>query len=117
MGTLSFITSQHIAEIDDRTLAHLQIVICNKLRRDEKFLLTLAPADGTSGPVTVLWMTSALSIIFTYTLPTRHPINTAWLHLLADAAATNTGLWVVPEPDIAAAPEMELPTHRERVLA
>ena len=104
MGTLEYVTAQHIAEIDDRTLAHLQVVICNKLRRDERFTLSLSPEDGVSGPLTVLWMTSALPLRFTYSLPIRHSLNTAWLQLLADTAASSAGLWLVPEPEPERAP-------------
>lgn len=116
MGTLEYVTSQHIAEIDDRTLAHLQIVICNKLRRAERFTLRLAPQDGISGPVTVLWLDGSLPLIFTYTQPARHTINPAWLHLLADAAASNAGLWVIPEPDRSPS-VVQVPERRERILA
>ncbi|MFE1664058.1 hypothetical protein [Microbacterium sp. P02] len=116
MGTLEYVTSQHIAEIDDRTLAHLQLVICNKLRRDERFTLRLSPEDGISGPVRVLWMTSALPIVFTYSVPARHVYNTAWLHLLADAASSSGGLWVVPEPVMPGAPA-PAPARREAVMA
>ncbi|WP_404432377.1 hypothetical protein LG299_00260 [Microbacterium lacus] len=112
MGTLEYVTAHHIAEIDDRTLAHLQIVICSKLRRDEKFTLRLAPADGFSGPVTVLWLSSSLPLCFQYSLPTHHEINGAWLRLLADAASSNAGLWIMPEPAVAA-PAVQHPTPRE----
>lgn len=98
MGTLEYVTAEHIAEIDDRTLAHLQVVICSKLRRDERFTLRLAPADRAAGPVTVLWMTSTIPVVFTFTQPTRHTLNPEWLRLLAEAAASNAGLWVIPEP-------------------
>lgn len=98
MGTLEYVTAQHIAEIDDRTLAHLQVVICAKLRRDERFTLRLAPADGVRGPVTVLWLSSSLPLRFEYSLPTHHDLNPAWLRLLSEAAASVKGLWLVPEP-------------------
>ncbi|HEX5728421.1 hypothetical protein [Microbacterium sp.] len=116
MGTLEYVAAQYIAEIDDRTLAHLQIVICNKLRRDERFTLRLEPGDGTSGPVTVMWLTSALPLLFTYSRPTRHDINGAWLQLLADAATSNAGLWVVPEPELRA-PTSEQTARPERMRA
>lgn len=116
MGTLEYVASQHIAEIDDRTLTHLQIVICSKLRRDERFTLRLSPEDGYSGPVTVLWMTSTLPLIFTFTAPARHVINPAWLHLLADAAASNAGLWLIPEHELEPT-RHEQPVKREKVAA
>ena len=116
MGTLEYVAAQYIAEIDDRTLAHLQIVICNKLRRDERFTLRLEPADGISGPVTVLWVTSALPLLFTYSQPARHNINPAWLQLLADAATSNAGLWVVPEPELLPSTSARH-TRREKIPA
>ena len=94
------VTDQRIAEIDDRTLSHLQIVIFLKLQRDERFTFRLAPADGKSGPLTVLWMTSSLPLRFTYSSDTRPIINTAWLQRLADAAGSSSGLWIVPEPEL-----------------
>ena len=118
MGTLEYVTPQHIAEIDDRTLAHLQIVICNKLRRDERFTLRLSPQDGISGPVTVLWMAASLPLRFEYLRQTKHIINPAWLQLLADAAASNSGLWVIPEPLPVVAPSVgERVGRREQVAA
>ena len=118
MGTLEYVTDQHIAEIDDRTLAHLQIVICLKLRRDERFTLRLAPGDGISGPVTVLWMSSSLPLRFTYSTATRPVINSAWLHRLAHAAASSTGLLIVPEPGPTRPPSASgRPVRQEEVAA
>lgn len=116
MGTLEYVTSQHVAEVEDRTLAHLQIVICSKLRRNERFTLKLGPGDGVSGPVTVLWMTASLPLSFTYSSPVAHPINRSWLHLLAEAASSTSGLWVVPEPG-SVTHAAERPGRREKVSA
>lgn len=116
MGTLEYVTAQHIAEIDDRTLVHLQIVICSKLRRNERFTLKLAPADGISGPVTVLWLSASIPLVFGYSVPTSHVINPGWLRLLADAAASTKGLWIVPEPQPAPS-EAEHSGLREKIHA
>ena len=118
MGTLHYIAAQYAAEIEDRTLAHLQIVICNKLRRNERFTLTLSPADGFSGSETVLWFASSLPVRFSYASAAHLDINTAWLYQLADAACSRTGLRIVPEPkqEPAAAPVAQ-PARRENVPA
>lgn len=116
MGTLEYVTAQHIAEIDDRTLAHLQIVICNKLRRDERFTLTLSPTEGASGPKSVLWLTSSLPLRFTYSSPEPQIINRAWLNVLADAAFSSAGLRLIPEPE-PGTPSSRRPARREDVPA
>lgn len=118
MGTLNYVDARYTAEIDDRTLAHLQIVICNKLRRNERFTLTLSPADGFDGPATVLWLASSLPVRFSYSTAEPQVINTAWLYLLAEAAAGRTGLRIVPEPEHVHAPAAAPhPARRERVTA
>lgn len=124
MGTLDYIAAGYVAEVDDRILAHLQIVICNKLRRNERFTLTLPPENGAKGPVNVLWFEASLPVRFTYSSPDRPAINPAWLYLLADAASGRTGLRVVPEPqpEPAAAPAqatapVHAPARREPISA
>lgn len=116
MGTLEYVSSQYIAEIDDYTLAHLQVIICNKLRRNERFTLKLSPPNGESGPTKVLWLSASLPLTFTYLHPANRPLNTRWLHLLAEAACSSEGLWVVPEPQ-PASQNGHRPAQRENALA
>ena len=99
MGYLIYDGDTAEIHMDDRTLAHLQIVICNKLRRNERFNLDLSPKDGFDGPATTLWFESSLPVRFTYSTAEPQAINTSWLYLLADAACSRTGLRLVPEPE------------------
>lgn len=83
-------------EIEDRTLAHLQVVIIDKLRRQERFPLVLQ--DGRQERV--IWMSPETPLQFVYH-GNRHPVlNRAWLEVLAEAAGSTQGLTVVPEPPI-----------------
>ncbi|WP_136709999.1 ATP-dependent DNA ligase [Agromyces sp. H66] len=81
-------------DIEDRTLAHLQVVIIDKLRRQERFPLVLQ--DGKQERV--IWMSPETPLQFVYH-GNRHPVlNRAWLEVLAEAAGSTQGLTVVPEP-------------------
>lgn len=81
-------------DIEDRTLAHLQVVIIDKLRRQERFPLVLE--DGKQERV--IWMTPETPLQFVYH-GNRHPVlNRTWLEVLAEAAGSTRGLTVVPEP-------------------
>jgi hypothetical protein len=49
MGKLLYGTPPTELEVEDRALAHLQVVVVNKFRRGECFAFSLpsSPADGT----------------------------------------------------------------------
>src|SRR6188474_830967 len=51
-------------EIDDRTLTHLRIVIMNKLRRSESFMLDLTMSDGSGHRS--FWINRAVPIQFQF---------------------------------------------------
>ena len=81
--------------IDDRILAHLQVVIINKLRRRESFTFTWRDEGGHDS---VCWIGPAIGLEFVYS-GNRHPLlNREWLELLAGSANSNAGLMVMPEP-------------------
>ena len=80
--------------IDDRVLAHLQVVIINKLRRRESFTFTWRQG----GHDAVCWMAPAIALEFVYWSDDHPPLNRKWLETLAGEASANAGLRVVPEP-------------------
>lgn len=84
--------------IDDRALAHLQIVILQKLRRVESFAFSwVEPTSNGSGRSTI-WLHPNVTLQFHY-LGTRTPsINEAWVAELSELAYSNSGLRLVPEP-------------------
>ena len=47
MGRFIYDTMSNAIEIDDRTLAHLRIVVMNKMRRSESFMFEFEPGDGS----------------------------------------------------------------------
>ncbi|WP_242492346.1 hypothetical protein, partial [Agromyces binzhouensis] len=93
MGTLVY-DSRLSIPVDDRTLAHLQVVILGKLRRREHFAFT-ATVDGRE---VGLWLGPSVALEFRYADRRRPAMNRAWLELLADVAASRDGLVIAPEP-------------------
>jgi len=80
--------------IDDRVLAHLQVVVINKLRRRESFTFTWE--DGTQEAV--CWIGPSIPLEFVYSGNRRPLLNREWLELMAMSANANSGLVVMPEP-------------------
>ena len=93
MGTLIYNGGISLA-VDDRTMAHLQVVIINKLRRRESFTFTWD--DGATQ--TVCWIAPSIAIEFVFSGNRRPVLNRNWLELLALSANANGGLVAVPEP-------------------
>ncbi len=111
MGTLSYGYPPHNCAFDDRTLAHLQIVIVHKLRFGEAFCFSCV----SGGEPTTLWLSPGIPLLFEIAEPTGIPINRAWLLALERSARTVQGLRVVDEPlpsspDTAPRPSREV-TH------
>ena len=80
--------------IDDRVLAHLQVVVINKLRRRESFTFTCE--DGSQEAV--CWMGPSIPLEFVYSGNRQPLLNREWLELMAMSANSNSGLVVMPEP-------------------
>jgi hypothetical protein len=98
VGKLVYGNSDLKIVIDDRVLAHLQIVIVAKLRRNESFLLnwTNEPAvgDGRSS----VWLHQAIPLYFVFDSTENPQINRQWLEMLTVAASSAGGLRLVEEP-------------------
>jgi hypothetical protein len=80
--------------LDDRVLAHLQIVIVDKLRRRESFGLNL---KGDAVMVT-MWLTCYTPLQFIYEGNRQPRINWRWVELLAAEAGFSGMLELLPEP-------------------
>lgn len=93
MGTLVYDDGRP-AEFEDRTLWHLQVIIVDKLRRQERFPFTWSDGRRT---VTV-WIGPNTPLEFVYRGNRRPRLNRAWLEELALSAGSIGGLVVVPEP-------------------
>ena len=93
MGQLLYGTSSEAFELDDRILAHVEIVTLAKLRRREPFAIQLEMPDG--GRAT-LWVGPDSQVQFRFG-PGDHEINRSWLEVLIDSANSPAGLRIVPE--------------------
>jgi hypothetical protein len=80
--------------LDDRVLAHLQIVIVDKLRRRESFGLNLK-SDGT---MVTMWLSCYTPLQFIYEGNRQPRINWRWVDLLAAEAGFTGMLELRPEP-------------------
>ncbi len=99
MGHLLYGSPPTQLEIDDRTLAHLQIVIVGKLRRNESFTLTI-PGDDTTGiGRRTLWMNCTIPVQFSYFGSKMPAVNKEWIIVLDRAASSGQGLFPVKEPE------------------
>ncbi len=98
MGTLLYGSPPSEIPMEDRLLAHLKVVIVNKLRRSEPFLLSweISPADG-SGRRSV-WMHESIPLQFRF-VGSRVPVlNSAWIEQMMLASMSSEGLRIMPEP-------------------
>ena len=105
MGRFIYDTAGNSVDIEDRTLAHLRIVIMNKLRRSEPFMFDIEIGDGSGRRS--FWISPSVPVQFHF-FGSRHPrINRAWVEELMLVASGPNGLTIVPEPaeqDIPAVP-------------
>lgn len=100
MGRLLYGSPPVAFEMDDRTLAHVEIVVIAKLRRSESFGFSL-PGKGDAR--TSIWVSPASDVQFEY-LKGSQEINRAWLELLIESANSPQGLRLVPEPEASSTP-------------
>jgi hypothetical protein len=83
--------------IDDRTLAHLQVVILDKLRRDESFALELRDDRH----IQTLWVNRRCALAFHYSGNRQPALNHNWLELMSAEAGIGGVLRILPEPPAA----------------
>lgn len=92
-----FIYGQREIEIEDRTLAHVKIVILTKLRRNESFAFNVVrePHDG-SGRST-LWIHPAMQLEFSFYGSRSPDFNREWVEGMLQTANSPEGLRILPE--------------------
>lgn len=95
MGALQYGFTDNVIEFDDRVLAHLQLVICAKLRRGES--LTFTFADRSSRGRRTIFLSNAIPLQFQYTTETASAMNREWLEELSILANSASGLRIVEE--------------------
>lgn len=85
-------------ELDDRVLAHLQVVIGQKLRRGEPFFFTWRNDASLGDGRTTVWLHPQAAIVFKFHGSRQPTLNRTWLEALTHTANSGSGLYLVPEP-------------------
>jgi len=85
-------------DFDDRTLAHLQLVIGNKLRRGEPFHFTWRDDISIGDGRTTVWLHPGCALVYKFYGGRKPQLNAAWIDALAFTANSPSGLYLVPEP-------------------
>lgn len=97
MGTLTY-DSTLTADIDDRTLAHIQIVIGAKLLRNEPFYFAWKDNPSLGEGRSIIWVHPAVPLAFKFVGSRMPLINREWIDTLMVSANTPGGLVLTPEP-------------------
>ena len=103
MGRFIYDTTANAVDIDDRTLAHLRIVVMNKLRRSEPFMFDIEVGDGSGRRS--FWIHPSVPLQFHFFGSRQPRINRTWIEALMMAASGPSGLTLGPEPEEDSAPE------------
>lgn len=107
VGWLLYGNSDVRIEFDDRVLAHLQVVVGSKLRRNESFFLCWRDSRAAGDGQSCIWMSRRIPMYFKYETPERMSLNSAWLRELDLSASSRTGLFVTAEPGSEVLPRPE----------
>ncbi|MEN0085158.1 MAG: ATP-dependent DNA ligase [Leifsonia sp.] len=98
-------------EFDDRVLSHLQIVIVNKLRRNESFAMSWRDSSAVGDGRSAIWIDPSIPLYFKFDGSRVPEIDREWLARLSASADSSLGLIVTDEeggpvgalPDLAVA--------------
>lgn len=123
MGTLQY--DGVLVEFEDRLLAHLQIVIVQKIRRGESFLMSWRDAPETGDGHSAIWIHPAQNLYFKFSGSKTPSINQEWLQQLTLSANSSRGLLVMREgssatptdADVAAGKKLGKPNAAAQVKA
>jgi len=91
MGTLKY--DGTTVEFPDLVLAHVEVVVIQKLRRQEAFFLSWHESAAGGGR-TGIWVHPHALLTFHYTSNAPAQIDRAWIERLAVAASSAPGMFV-----------------------
>ena len=97
MGKLTY-DSTLTADFEDRTLAHIQVVVGAKLRRGESFYFTWRDDPQAGGGRSTIWLHPGIPIAYKYFGSRSPTLNREWIEALMATANSSGGLQIVPEP-------------------
>jgi hypothetical protein len=82
---------------DDRVLAHLEMVIVNKLRRRESFSMSWREVAETGGGRNTVWLDVSIPLRFHFDGSRQPALDRRWVERLAESASGPNGLIVTDE--------------------
>ncbi|APH44781.1 hypothetical protein BMW26_07270 [Microbacterium sp. 1.5R] len=97
MATLFYGASDVPIHIEDRSLAHLKIVIATKLRRQESFTLSWRHPEGEPGGRSTIWIHPSIPLRFTFDEPEQPQLNPRWIDDLMQSVNSTGGILLVDE--------------------
>jgi len=100
MGYLLYGLPAESIEIEDRTLAHIKIVMLAKLRRDESFAFSFEYDLSNGSGRSTVWVHPTIPMQFKFLGSRQAVINRAWLEALIVSANSVDGLRILPEPEV-----------------
>lgn len=98
MGSLVYGHSTTEVAFEDRALMHLQIVITNKLRRNESFIFTWVTASSMGSGRNTIWLDPSSTLVYRFSGSRIPSINREWIEVLMLSANSASGLFFTPEP-------------------
>lgn len=98
MGTLYYGDARLPIPVDDRALAHIQIVIVNKLRRNESFTFSWIKSRSEGHGRSTVWFSPQVAVHFEFDGSKSPQLNRRWLEELSVLAGSGTGLVISEEP-------------------
>jgi hypothetical protein len=98
MGNLTYGNTNTTFSLDDRTLAHLEIVIGEKFGHSESFFMAWSKDLDHDRGRSVIWMDHTIPVHLDYFSAEEPDINDEWIDQLTSSANSAAGLVVTPEP-------------------
>jgi hypothetical protein len=107
MGKILYGDSGIEVIFDDRAMAHLQLVIGAKLRRNESFFFSWKDDPSAGDGRSSIWLDASIPLYFRYSQSKPVVINRDWLEVLTLSANSTAGLLFTSEPSARATPPQE----------
>ncbi|TBN56120.1 ATP-dependent DNA ligase [Glaciihabitans arcticus] len=98
MGTLLYGSSGIEIDFDDRALAHLQVAITAKLRRNESFTFSWVIEASAGGGRNAVWLHPAVPLFYRFRGTRQPSINPDWVDQLLQSANRPGGMVYIDEP-------------------
>lgn len=97
VGTIYYGGSATPIHIEDRTLAHLKVVIATKLRRGESFTVSWQHPDDQPRGRSTIWLHPSIPLRFVFDEPEAPSLSREWMEDLASSANSSGGIMLVAE--------------------